>query len=129
MVAPSAHRGWWLTPGVALVTTEWVSVAVAASLMGLCKRQALRRLRRLDVELGGRLLRSIGDKRMPSGLQASKLLVNTAALREALQPSATDLQRDFERLRLEQALTAQRLEALLRRLRPMLRRQGGANGT
>jgi hypothetical protein len=111
------------------VTTEWVSVAVAASLMGLCKRQALRRLRRLDVELGGRLLRSIGDKRMPSGRQASKFLVNTAALREALQPSATDLQRDFERLRLEQALTAQRLEALLRRLRPMLRRQGGANGT
>lgn len=102
-----------------------MSVAVAASLMGLCKRQALRRLRRLDLELGGRLLRSIGDKRMPRGRQASKFLVNTAALREALQPSATDLQRDFERLRLEQALTAQRLEALLRRLRPMLRRRQG----
>ena len=109
--------------------TEWVSVAVAASLMGLCKRQALRRLRRLDGELAGRLLRSIGDKRMPGGLQASKLLVNTSALREALEPSATDLQRDFERLRLEQALTAQRLEALCRRLRPLLRRASSSNGT
>lgn len=111
------------------MNTEWVSVAVAASLMGLCKRQALRRLRRLDGELGGRLLRSIGDKRMPGGLQASKYLVNTAALREALQPTASDLQRDFERLRLEQLLTAQRLEALCRRLRPLLRRQGSENGT
>lgn len=109
--------------------TEWVSVAVAASLMGLCKRQALRRLRRLDGELGGRLLRSIGRKRMPCGIQASKWLVNTAALREALQPSATDLERDFERLRLEQALTAQRLEALVRRLRPLLRRASAENGT
>jgi hypothetical protein len=97
--------------------------------MGLCKRQALRRLRRLDGELGGRLLRAIGDKRMPAGLQASKLLVNTAALREALQPHATDVQRDIERLRLEQLLTAQRLEALCRRLRPLLRARAGENGT
>jgi hypothetical protein len=109
--------------------TEWVSVAVAAALMGLCKRQALRRLRRLDGELGGRLLRSIGAKRMPSGLQASKLLVNTSALREALEPSATDLQRAVERLRLEQVLTAQRLEALCRRLRPLLLRAPSSNGT
>lgn len=106
-----------------------MSVAVAARLMGLCKRQALRRLRRLDGELGGRLLRSIGDKRMPHGVQASKWLVNTRALREALQPSATDVQRDIERLRLEHALTAQRLEALLRRLRPLLRRESSSNGT
>jgi hypothetical protein len=97
--------------------------------MGLCKRQALRRLRRLDAELGGRVLRSIGAKRMPSGLQASKYLVNAAALREVLQPCATDLQRDFERLRVEQALTAERLAALCRRLRPLLRRPGGWNGT
>ena len=110
------------------MTTEWVSVAVAAALMGLCKRQALRRLRRLDAEQGGRLLRAIGDKRMPGGLQASKFLVNTAALRDALQPSATDLQRDFVRLRLEQVLTAQKLDALCRRLRPALRRQA-PNGT
>lgn len=97
--------------------------------MGLCKRQALRRLRRLDAEAGGRLLRSIGNKRMPGGLQASKLLVNTAALRAALQPAATDLERDFERLRLEQLLTAQRLDALCRRLRPLLRRPSSSNGT
>ena len=110
--------------------TEWVSVAAAAALMGLCKRQALRRLRRLDGELGGgRLLRSIGDKRMPRGLQASKLLVNTAALRAALEPSATELERDIERLRLEQVLTAQRLDALCRRLRPLLRRASSSNGT
>lgn len=110
------------------MTTEWVSVAVAASLMGLCKRQALRRLRRLDGELGGRLLRAIGDKRMPRGIQASKWLVNTAALREALAPTASTVERDIERLRLEQAITAQRLEALLRRLRPLLRREA-SNGT
>jgi hypothetical protein len=110
------------------VTTEWVSVSVAAALMGICKRQALRRLRRLDAEHGGRVLRSIGSKRMPAGLQSSKLLVNTAALREALQPAATDLQRDFERLRLEQLLTAQKLDALCRRLRPVLRRER-PNGT
>lgn len=109
--------------------TEWVSVAVAAALMGLCKRQALRRLRRLDVEQGGRLLRSIGDKRMPRGLQASKLLVNTAALREALEPSAAALERDIERLRLEQLLTAQRLDALCRRVRPLLRRASSSNET
>lgn len=129
-MAPAAHRGRWLTSGVAAVNTEWVAISVAASLMGLCKRQALRRLRRLDAELGaGRLLRAIGDKRMPGGLQASKYLVNTAALRAVLEPCATDLQRDVERLRLEQLLTAQRLEALCRRLRPLLRRASGSNGT
>ena len=109
--------------------TAWVTVAVAASLMGLCKRQALRRLRRIDAELGGRLLRSIGAKRMPRGAQASKLLVNTAALRDALHPPANSLERDFERLRLEQVLTAQKLEALCRRVRPLLRRPSDSNGT
>lgn len=109
--------------------TAWVSVAVAAALMGLCKRQALRRLRRLDGELGGRLLRAIGDKRMPRGRQASKFLVCTAVLRDALQASPGDVQRDFERLRLEQVLIAEKLDALCRRLRPLLRRPGGANGT
>lgn len=97
--------------------------------MGVCKRQGLRRLRRLDGELGGTLLRAIGDKRMPRGIQASKWLVNTAALRAALEPSATDLERDIERLRLEQALTAERLAALVRRLRPLLRRERELNGT
>lgn len=128
MVRGSDDNQRWLTPTGARLTTEWVSVAVAAALMGICKRQALRRLRRLDAEQGGRVLRSIGTKRMPEGLQASKLLVNTAALREALQPSATDLQRDFERLRLEQLLTAQKLDALCRRLGPVLRRER-PNGT
>lgn len=97
--------------------------------MGLCKRHALRRLRRLDAELGGRLLRALGDKRMPGRLQASKFLVNTRALRDALDAPADDLKRDFERLRLEQLLTAQKLDALCRRLRPLLRRPSGANET
>lgn len=109
--------------------TAWVSVAVAAAHMGLCKRQALRRLRRLDAELGGRLLRAMGDKRMPGGIQASKLLVCTAVLREALAAPAGDMQRDFERLRLEQLITSEKLEALCRRLRPLLRGSGGMNGT
>jgi len=107
----------------------WVSVAVAAALMGVCKRQALRRLRRLDVELYGRLLRSIGSKRMPRGRQASKYLVCIAVLREALAGPPSDVQRDFERLRLEQLLIAEKLEALCRRVRPLLRRPTGANGT
>jgi hypothetical protein len=96
--------------------------------MGICKRQALRRLRRLDVELGGRLLRSIGPKRMPARVQASKYLVCTSVLREALAP-AGDVQRDFERLRLEQLILSEKLEALCRRLRPILRRPGPSNGT
>lgn len=109
--------------------TAWVSVAVAAALMGLCKRQALRRLRRLDSELGGVLLRRIGDKRMPGRLQASKYLVNTAALRDALDPPSSNLERDFERLRLEQLLTAEKLAALCRRLGPLLRRASSSNAT
>ena len=101
-------------------------MVTAASLMGLCKRQALRRLQRIDAELGGRLLRSIGSKRMPGGLQASKYLVSTSVLRDALR-GASDLQRDLERLRLEQLLTAEKLEALCRLVRPMLRRPSRPN--
>lgn len=97
--------------------------------MGLCKRQALRRLRRLDADLGGRLLRAIGSKRMPARTQASKFLVCTAVLRQAIAAPPGELQRDLERLRLEQLLTAEKLDALCRRLRPILRRPGNANGT
>lgn len=98
--------------------------------MGLCKRQALRRLRRLDEELGpGTLLRAIGDKRMPGGIQASKYLVSTTALRGALQGPDPELQRDVERLRLEQLLIAERVEAICRLVRPLLRARRGVNGT
>ena len=110
-------------------STEWVSVAVAAQLMGVCKRQAQRRLRRLDRELGGRLLRSIGRKRMPGGGQASKYLVCTRVLLDALRAGPEDAKRDFERLRLEQVLIAEKLEALRRLVRPLLRRDPGKNGT
>lgn len=103
-------------------TTEWVSVAVAASLMGVCKRQALRRLRRLDRELGGRLLRSIGRKHMPGGVQASKYMVSSRVLLDTLRAPPETAERDFERLRLEQLLIAERLEALRRLVRPLLLR-------
>lgn len=104
------------------LNSEWVSVSVAASLMGVCKRQALRRLRRLDLELGGRLLRPMGSKRMPGGVQASKYLVSTTVLREALEGAPIDVERDFVRLRLEQLLICEKLEALRRVVRPLMRR-------
>ena len=109
--------------------TEWVSVATAAQLMGVCKRQALRRLRRLDRELGGTLLRSIGRKRMPGGSQASKYVVSTPVLLDALRAGPEDAKRDFVRLRLEQLLIVEKLEALRRVVRPLLRRVADTNGT
>jgi hypothetical protein len=112
-----------------VLNTEWISVAAAASLMGVCKRQALRRLRRKDAEVGGRLLKPIGDKRMPSGVQASKYLVSTAVLREALRTEPGDVQRDIETLRLEQLLITQRVEALRKVVRPLARRLAAGNGT
>jgi hypothetical protein len=116
-----------LTGGVR--NTEWVSVATAAQLMGVCKRQALRRLRQLDRELGGRLLRSLGRKHMPDGVQASKYLVCTRVLLEALRTAPHDVERDIQTLRLEQALIAQRVEVLRRLVRPLVRRGGAENGT
>lgn len=97
--------------------------------MGVCKRQALRRLARKNAEVGGRLLRRIGDKRMPGGVQASKYLVSTEVLREALRGEPSDLQRDIERLRVEQVLISERLEALRQLVRPIARRLAATNGT
>lgn len=91
--------------------------------MGLCKRQALRRLLRLDGQFGGRLLRSMGDKHMPGGVQASKYQVSTAVLREALRAEPSDVDRDIQTLRLEQALITQKLETLRRLVRPLVRRR------
>jgi hypothetical protein len=112
-----------------VLNTEWISVAAAASLMGVCKRQALRRLNRKNAEVGGRLLRRIGDKRMPGGVQASKYLVSTTVLREALRGEPSDVQRDIETLRLEQVLISERIEALRKLVRPLARRLTAANGT
>lgn len=102
---------------------------MAGSLMGVCRRQALRRLRRLDRELGGRLLRSIGRKHMPSGVQSSKYLVSSRVLLDTLRAAPETVERDFERLRLEQLLIAERLEALRRLVRPLVLAARGENGT
>ena len=64
-----------------------------------------------------------GDKRMPDGLQSSKYLVSTAVLREALRVEPSDIDRDIQTLRLEQALITQRLEALRKLVRPLVRRR------
>lgn len=87
--------------------------------MAIGRRQALRRLVRRDRELGGRLLRSLGCKRMPRGEQPSKYLVSVLVLREALRPD--DAERDIEGLRLEVVILRGQVAALRRavsRLQP-----------
>lgn len=95
--------------------------------MGVCKRQALRLLGRRDVELDGRLLRRVGNKRMPRGVQASKYLVSVTLLRESMRPDGRE--RDFEALRLEVAMLRQQLEALRRAWRARAQPESPANGT
>lgn len=108
---------------------QWITVAAAASLMGVCKRQALRRLARKNAEVGGRLLKPIGAKAMPGGVQASKYLVSATVLREALRAEPSDVQRDIEALRLEQVLIEQKVEALRKLVRPLVRRHAAENAT
>lgn len=95
--------------------------------MGVCKRQALRLLARRDAELEGRLLRRLGDKRMPRGVQASKFLVSVPVLREAMR--ADDGERDFEALRLEVVMLRQQLAALRRAVARVLRQQSAPDAT
>jgi hypothetical protein len=106
---------------------EWISVAAAAGMMGVCKRQALRLLVRRDAELDGRLLRRVGQKRMPGGVQASKYLVSVTVLRESLRPD--DAARDLESIRLEVVVLRQQLTALWRAFRRREQRQSPANAT
>lgn len=101
------------------MSPEWISVAHAASLMGVCHRQALRLLGRLNLELDGRLMRSVGDKRMPGGVQASKYLVSVTILREAMRPNCAA--RDFEALKLEVVMLRQQLTAIRRAVSTLLR--------
>jgi hypothetical protein len=108
-----------------VVNREWISVANAAALMGVCKRQALRRLARSDAEFGGRLLRRLGDKRMPRGVQASKYLVSVAVLRVAMH--ADEGERDIETLRLEVIVLRQQLTALRRAVLRLLRLESVAD--
>lgn len=110
-----------------VVNGEWITVAAAAPMMGVCKRHALRLLVRRDAELDGRLLRRIGVKHMPSGDQASKYLVSLTLLRESMRPD--DAARDIERLKLEVVLLGQQLATLRRDVRRLLATESGANGT
>lgn len=106
---------------------EWISIAAAARLMGVGKRQALRLLKRRDAELEGRLLRRLGDKRMPGGVQPSKFLVSLTMLRESLRPD--DAARELESLRLEMIVVRRQLAAVWARLRARERPPGEANAT
>jgi hypothetical protein len=107
---------------------EWISVAAAASIMGVCKRQALRLLVRRNDAVGGRLLRSVGNKRMPRGVQSSKYLVSVTVFREAMRPDDTT-QRDLEALRIEVVLLRQQLGSIRREVRSIQLSRADANGT
>lgn len=112
-----------------MVNREWISVAAAAGMMGVCKRQALRLLVRRNDAVDGRLLRSVGEKRMPGrAVQASKYLVSVTVFREAMRPENATL-RDVERLGLEVVLLRQQLDALRREVRLISRSQSDTNAT
>src|SRR5690349_8882555 len=104
--------------------SKWVTVAVAASLMKLGKRGALKRLRKLDSDLDGRLLKAIGTKSTPArtGTQASKYLVCLPVLREAMDPETEDKSRELAELRAELTLVRQKLETLRKAVRPLIGR-------
>lgn len=104
------------------VRSTWVTVAVAAGLMGIGKRGALKRLRKLDADLDGRLLKAIGTKATPArtGTQASKYLVCLPVLREAMDPETEDKSRELAELRAELTLVREKLEALRKAVRPLL---------
>jgi hypothetical protein len=111
--------------------TEWITVAAAASLMGVGHRQALRLLVKRNVLSGGRLLRKIGDKRMPRGVQPSKYLVSTEVFHAEMQPVLEASARDIDDLRAELVLINQKLDALRKVVRPLLRTaaEASARGT
>lgn len=105
-----------------------MSVAAAAAVMGVCKRQALRLLVRRNEAVGGRLLRSVGNKRMPRGVQSSKYLVSMTVFREAMRPDDTT-KRDLEALTVEVALLRQQVGALRRVVRAIEQGRCAPNGT
>jgi hypothetical protein len=97
----------------------WVTVAVAATMMGVGKRAALIRLRKLDADLDGRLLKPIGTKAMPKGPQASKFLVCLPLLR-ARDPEAEEQSREIAQLRVELSEVLAKVESLRRAVKPLL---------
>lgn len=88
--------------------------------MGICKRQALRRLIRRDQAIGGRLLKSMGEKRMPGRTQPSKYLVDLLAFHEVMRPDETTAL-GLETMRLELVVVRQQLGALRRAVAPLQR--------
>lgn len=96
--------------------------------MGVCKRQALRLLARRNDAVGGRLLRSMGNKRMPRGVQSSKYLVSLTVFREAMRPDDTT-QRDLEALRVEVAVLRGQLASIRREMRAIRHGRSSSNGT
>jgi hypothetical protein len=96
--------------------------------MGVCKRQALRRLIRRDQAVGGRLLRSMGEKRMPHGTQASKYEVSLHVFHEVMRPDETTAL-CLETMRLELVVVRQQLESIRRAVRPLQRAIEHWNGT
>lgn len=92
----------------------------AARLMALSKRQALRRLIRHDQAIGGRLLRSAGNKRMPRGNQPSKYLVSLTVFHEVMRPDEMTAL-GLETMRLELVVVRQQLDAIRRAVRPLQR--------
>ncbi len=99
--------------------SKWVTVAVAASMMGVSERQARRRLKRLDADLDGRLLKPLGTKTMPRGTQASKYLVCLPVLREATDHEH-DASADIVELRAELSEVKRKLESLRKAVKPLL---------
>lgn len=97
--------------------------------MGVGHRQALRLLARRNVQVGGRLLRSVGDKRMPRGVQASKWLVSTEVFGEVMRPAPAATERDIAELRAELVLISEKLQALRKAVRPLLRQLAEQNAT
>lgn len=104
----------------------WISVAVAAQMMGLCERQARRRLKALDAESDGTLLRPIGVKRMPkTGRHAVKFLVCLPVLRAAVAEQAggpiTDIllmRQEIDELRREVDYLRSAVKPFLARIAP-----------
>jgi hypothetical protein len=101
-----------------------MTVAEAAKIMGLSKSQAQRRLNDINERVGGRLLRKVGDKRMPTGNRASKFLVSPDVLREWMTPQLEiDIQARILLIEQKADLALERSEATRRYVRPLLRQR------
>ena len=95
----------------------WITVAEAAAMMGLSRRQARRRLRRLDHAVGGMLL-----LRVSRTGNLGNYLVNADLLLAEIRRARTDTTTEIVQLRECQAETSARLDALAARHHQLVRR-------